>query len=142
MLEDGNTLILKSSIRHRNDWGAIILLDSRYKNKSVTNNLSKWLRDRVKSFPKLSDGCNSLKAFIEHNTARDKAQTVDPESFKNEIIKTETLLDQTRGAEFNIHAKDEQENEFIIVQTHKTESTLKKEDLEDKAQISYKQESY
>jgi hypothetical protein len=45
-------------------------LDARYRSKSVTDNLSKWLRDLVKSFPKLQDGCNSLKTFIQLNKSR------------------------------------------------------------------------
>lgn len=59
-------------------------MDARYRSKSVTDNLSKWLRDRVKSFPKLQDGCNSLKTFIEHNKSRILTDAKKPFSEENE----------------------------------------------------------
>ena len=52
------------SIRHRNDWGAIILLDSRYSQSKITGSLSKWLRDRVQKFDKLKPAADSLKDFV------------------------------------------------------------------------------
>lgn len=34
-------------IRHRNDWGAILLVDSRYTQAKNLSGLSKWIRGRV-----------------------------------------------------------------------------------------------
>jgi len=34
-------------IRHRNDWGAIMLVDSRYSQSKNITGLSKWIRGRV-----------------------------------------------------------------------------------------------
>lgn len=34
-------------IRHRNDWGAILLVDSRYGDQKRTAGLSKWIRTKV-----------------------------------------------------------------------------------------------
>lgn len=34
-------------IRHRNDYGAILLLDSRFDSHGVKKNMSKWLRNKI-----------------------------------------------------------------------------------------------
>ncbi|CAJ1065954.1 Fanconi anemia group J protein isoform X2 [Xyrichtys novacula] len=52
-------------IRHRNDWGALILVDDRYKNnpnKYITG-LSKWVRQLVQHHDTFSDAMQSLVAF-------------------------------------------------------------------------------
>lgn len=51
-------------IRHRNDWGAILLCDPRFGNDSVRNQLSRWLRPHVKTFDKFSDCQQQLVAFL------------------------------------------------------------------------------
>jgi len=38
-------------IRHRLDWGAILLVDSRYTQPKNISGLSKWIRGRVIKFP-------------------------------------------------------------------------------------------
>ncbi|EGF80917.1 hypothetical protein BATDEDRAFT_1044, partial [Batrachochytrium dendrobatidis JAM81] len=37
-------------IRHRNDWGAIILLDERFSQSRCTSNLSKWMRTKIRQW--------------------------------------------------------------------------------------------
>jgi regulator of telomere elongation helicase 1 len=37
-------------IRHRHDFGAIILLDERFHDKGMQNELSKWLRPSVNNY--------------------------------------------------------------------------------------------
>ncbi|KAM4742834.1 Fanconi anemia group J protein [Anableps anableps] len=52
-------------IRHRNDWGALILVDDRYKNnpnKYITG-LSKWVRKLVQHHNTFSNAMQSLVAF-------------------------------------------------------------------------------
>ncbi|TNN01432.1 hypothetical protein fugu_010814 [Takifugu bimaculatus] len=52
-------------IRHRNDWGALILVDDRYKNnpnKYITG-LSKWVRQLVQHHDTFSNAMQSLGAF-------------------------------------------------------------------------------
>lgn len=34
-------------IRHKNDYGAILLLDSRFSSSSIKQNVSKWLRNKI-----------------------------------------------------------------------------------------------
>lgn len=52
-------------IRHRNDWGALILVDDRYRNnpnKYITG-LSKWVRQLVQHHDTFSNAMKSLRAF-------------------------------------------------------------------------------
>lgn len=56
-------------IRHKDDWGAIILLDARF-DKSVNRNtaiskLSKWVRDKLYSFDNYSFFLNQLENFVQ-----------------------------------------------------------------------------
>ncbi|KAJ8044233.1 Fanconi anemia group J protein [Holothuria leucospilota] len=53
-------------LRHRNDWGALILVDERFRrnpNKYISG-LSKWVRNRVAHFLHSRDGIDSLKNFV------------------------------------------------------------------------------
>jgi regulator of telomere elongation helicase 1 len=51
-------------IRHRNDWGAILLCDPRFGSDSVRNQLSRWLRPHVKVFDKFADCQQQLVGFL------------------------------------------------------------------------------
>ncbi|XP_036930136.1 Fanconi anemia group J protein isoform X4 [Acanthopagrus latus] len=54
-------------IRHRNDWGALILVDDRYRNnpnKYITG-LSKWVRQLVRHHDTFSNAMQSLVAFCQ-----------------------------------------------------------------------------
>ena len=51
-------------LRHRNDFGSVLLIDERFKNPRVQAGLSKWLRGRLQPLPKLEDGLAGLQAFF------------------------------------------------------------------------------
>lgn len=51
-------------IRHRKDWGAMILLDYRLSQPHNFQSLSKWARPLVKSFPVFEDAMRDIKAWI------------------------------------------------------------------------------
>jgi Fanconi anemia group J protein len=53
-------------IRHRHDWGAIILLERRFHYESNINGLSKWIRPRVQKFTNYQESLKSLEKYIEH----------------------------------------------------------------------------
>ena len=55
-------------IRHRNDWGAILLLDARFNNRHYFNSLSKWARELAHSYPTFKEAHNSLTRFISSRT--------------------------------------------------------------------------
>merc|ERR550519_2635567 len=51
-------------IRHRQDWGAILMVDDRYgRNPRYVNSLSKWVRHRVQHFPGTAALLQSLRTF-------------------------------------------------------------------------------
>lgn len=69
-------------IRHRQDWGAIILLDQRFTFSSNISSLSKWARSRVTTQRQFPAMLASLAAFVAENTRRFAAMLV---STKNDI---------------------------------------------------------
>jgi Rad3-related DNA helicase len=52
-------------IRHRKDWGAMVLLDYRFTIPSTKNSLSKWVRPLAKTYTDFEVGMYNLKAWIE-----------------------------------------------------------------------------
>ncbi|KAM6296812.1 Fanconi anemia group J protein [Aegotheles albertisi] len=56
-------------IRHKNDWGALILVDDRFRNnpnKYITG-LSKWIRQQIHHHVKFGSALESLQAFARRN---------------------------------------------------------------------------
>ncbi|XP_044748061.1 regulator of telomere elongation helicase 1 homolog isoform X2 [Coccinella septempunctata] len=53
-------------IRHRNDYGAILLLDERFKNPNIQSQLSSWLRDRIKIVQNFGEITRDLRLFYKH----------------------------------------------------------------------------
>ncbi|KAG0039062.1 hypothetical protein BGZ82_009868 [Podila clonocystis] len=51
-------------IRHRNDWGAMILLDHRFTQPHNRQSLSKWARPLAKTFPIFEDAMSDMQAWI------------------------------------------------------------------------------
>ncbi|RKP20840.1 DNA repair helicase, partial [Rozella allomycis CSF55] len=54
-------------IRHKNDWGAILILDDRFRNKSMRDKLSKWVNQNSIVYSSFNDTLSSLNAFIQSN---------------------------------------------------------------------------
>jgi Fanconi anemia group J protein len=52
-------------IRHRDDWGAIILLESRFQQQRCLDQLSKWIRPSIRQVRDFYLGLAELKAFID-----------------------------------------------------------------------------
>lgn len=50
-------------IRHRADWGAVVLLDARLCKPSAQAQVSKWLAQAVNTYPSYAAATDSLKAF-------------------------------------------------------------------------------
>ena len=53
-------------IRHRNDYGAIILCDCRFNTANFKKQLSAWLRPYVKSFPNFGVVTKDLREFFRY----------------------------------------------------------------------------
>ncbi|XP_069390680.1 Fanconi anemia group J protein isoform X2 [Paralichthys olivaceus] len=66
-------------IRHRNDWGALILVDDRYKNnpnKYITG-LSKWVRQLVQHHDTFS---NAMQSLVEFSQVQQKVEAAPADS--------------------------------------------------------------
>lgn len=51
-------------IRHRHDYGVILLLDSRFDNFNVKANLSMWVRNRIKVADRFGQVVGHLRDFL------------------------------------------------------------------------------
>ncbi|KAL3680444.1 hypothetical protein R1sor_023400 [Riccia sorocarpa] len=65
-------------IRHRNDYGAIILCDERFAQGNSQGQMSLWLRPHIKCYSKFGDAAFSLTRFF-----KDKAASVPMKSLKD-----------------------------------------------------------
>ena len=55
------------TIRHKNDWGSVVLLDERFCDKSTTKNLPRWLQPSLETANKsLSSAIRTQGRFFEH----------------------------------------------------------------------------
>ena len=61
-------------IRHKNDYGAIILCDERFSSPRHVSQLSKWLRDDVVTYPTYGSATSSLTRFFKERSALPQAQ--------------------------------------------------------------------
>ncbi|XKL64380.1 hypothetical protein PGB90_004466 [Kerria lacca] len=59
-------------IRHRNDWGAILLIDNRFANDYYYRSLSKWVRNKINHHKRYIEMLNHLSVFIENRLQIDK----------------------------------------------------------------------
>ncbi|XP_028169012.1 Fanconi anemia group J protein homolog [Ostrinia furnacalis] len=59
-------------VRHRGDWGAVLMIDARFQNPYYTEHLSKWLRGFLNNnhhtFESLVNSPNSLESFMQSMT--------------------------------------------------------------------------
>ncbi|XP_049879403.1 Fanconi anemia group J protein homolog isoform X2 [Pectinophora gossypiella] len=65
-------------VRHRNDWGAVLLADSRFANPYYTEHLSKWVRSFLgtnhHTYESLVNSPNSLESFMQNMTIRENEE--------------------------------------------------------------------
>ncbi|ESO94630.1 hypothetical protein LOTGIDRAFT_144987, partial [Lottia gigantea] len=64
-------------IRHRRDWGGLILVDDRFvKNgQKYCKGLSKWVRNKVRTFHDFQSGLSSLSSFVEYRIENHEKET-------------------------------------------------------------------
>lgn len=65
-------------IRHRNDWGAIILLEQRFTIPRNISQLSRWVRAGVQTHSTFAAATASLAYFISRNTRSGPARDAPP----------------------------------------------------------------
>lgn len=54
-------------IRHKDDWGVVFLVDTRYSNKRTIENLSRWVREGVKHYEKYEDASGEFEGFLQNH---------------------------------------------------------------------------
>eukprot|EP00981_Chlorochromonas_danica_P002822 scaffold549_cov174-Ochromonas_danica.AAC.6 len=90
-------------IRHRNDFGSIILLDPRFYQDNVVQNLSRWMRDETRHFDRLEDCILPLQHFF---------QPFDSYSTLDHGVKEEKKVKQNlHRVKVQIEVEEEEEEE-------------------------------
>ncbi|KAJ1730419.1 hypothetical protein LPJ72_004486 [Coemansia sp. Benny D160-2] len=62
-------------LRHKMDWGAIIMLESRFSYSCNVSQLSKWIRNHVRVYDGFSDAQDELESFYDTRIQEDKASS-------------------------------------------------------------------
>ncbi|KAM6337896.1 Fanconi anemia group J protein isoform 2-T2 [Alca torda] len=91
-------------IRHRNDWGALILVDDRFRNnpnKYITG-LSKWVRQQIQHHEKFASALESLRAFAIRNQKGVDGLSVCSSEFLH-VPSNSKDLSQTSQGDATIH---------------------------------------
>lgn len=70
-------------IRHKEDWGAVIMIDSRLKSKQSERNLSKWLHNNIISSPDYSIIKDSLEDFVRRRIPKVETIELSNDSFED-----------------------------------------------------------
>lgn len=84
-------------IRHRKDYGAIVLCEERWaqNNGQPTNGLSSWLRSKVQFNVDLSKMCSSIKTIITSNSEQNTiTQECDKESSNDDFEFNDIVMDE------------------------------------------------
>ncbi|RVE54025.1 hypothetical protein evm_001428 [Chilo suppressalis] len=65
-------------VRHRNDWGAVLMIDARFTNPYYTEHLSKWVKNFLnnnhRTYDSLVNSTNSLDTFMKDMTLRENEE--------------------------------------------------------------------
>ena len=91
-------------IRHKEDWGAVILLDSRFANAKNQSYLSKWIRANLGIEMSWKDAVPSLQHFAESNFNRIaqlqelQSQTSFPMSLSSEIELKQIQVEEVQSS--------------------------------------------
>ncbi|KAL9555728.1 hypothetical protein MBANPS3_002225 [Mucor bainieri] len=77
-------------IRHKNDWGAIILLEERFNKRSIVDNLSKWVKGQYKQADSYKGSISDLEQFIKRQVEEDRKKA-EEEREKRRIMNEEAI---------------------------------------------------
>ncbi|XP_020272956.1 Fanconi anemia group J protein homolog isoform X2 [Asparagus officinalis] len=82
-------------IRHRSDYGAVILLDERFKEKRNLNYISKWLRNSIKQYDSFDESMAGLRSFFEQKRLIQKGR-------ESELVTSDPDIDNLISSEQNL----------------------------------------
>ncbi|RZC32720.1 regulator of telomere elongation helicase 1 -like [Asbolus verrucosus] len=108
-------------IRHRYDYGAIILLDSRFTSCRIKNNMSKWLQQHIKVMQNFGEIVKDLRAFFRNAKGTLPAPKIK-ESTKIENVAAEFDVPQTRkngNFDFSTSSQSSSSDDNGLVNIHK-----------------------
>ncbi|KAM7443565.1 Fanconi anemia group J protein [Porites harrisoni] len=82
-------------IRHKQDWGAILLIDERFnKSPKYTNGISKWVRKRISRFTDFAVAMSSLKEFASARKLEPCPSNTSPTLSQLSVSSVETPVKQ------------------------------------------------
>ncbi|CAF5197716.1 unnamed protein product [Rotaria magnacalcarata] len=91
-------------IRHKNDWGALVIVDERIvqnmSDKHFNNKISLWIKQRLCVSRKYDDTMNALEKFVEHMQKSVEIETLEKEQ-KEQNQEAEKNLTQDEQKEQN-----------------------------------------
>jgi len=82
-------------IRHRKDYGAIILCDERFSQRTTQNHLSAWLRPEIKVFNAFGETLVSLKTFFKEQGEKSSASSFKSSTSTSSSVKPYALTSTT-----------------------------------------------
>ena len=97
-------------IRHKQDWGAILMVDDRYsKQPRYVNSLSKWVRGRVVHYNNCNQMTDSLNTFTQDMKSLDQERDLEEDAFSS--------------SDPEAKIKDEDKPKFVIKEGGKARSS-------------------
>ncbi|KAL1928650.1 hypothetical protein VTP01DRAFT_2436 [Rhizomucor pusillus] len=73
-------------IRHKKDWGAVILLESRFTQQNNVNQLSKWVRNICVTRPNFTEAMTDLQDFVKTRQALDQKEQEETASMLESTV--------------------------------------------------------
>ncbi|CAG9858762.1 unnamed protein product [Phyllotreta striolata] len=96
-------------IRHKDDYGAILLLDNRFNSPSLRNQMSLWVRDQIKVCKGFGEIMRDLKVFFKNADAKYKA-ALERKSSLISPVSDVMLIEHNSMEEVVIHKRNK--NDF------------------------------
>ncbi|KAI8973453.1 helicase C-terminal domain-containing protein [Mycotypha africana] len=80
-------------IRHKNDWGAIILLDERFSDPNSRRGLSRWVRELFSEHHGYQNAMGSLREFAANQMERMHVQKLESKKLEEERLKNTIVIE-------------------------------------------------
>ncbi|KAJ3188286.1 hypothetical protein HDU85_005436 [Gaertneriomyces sp. JEL0708] len=89
-------------IRHKKDWGAILLCDARFSSSNLRRQLSAWVRPYVRVYDHFDEAHGALGRFVKHMSSRPVPQPACPaiEAFQMKTSKEQDEYSSTLNSEW------------------------------------------
>lgn len=96
-------------MRHINDWGAILLVDERYRQKTKPSNpdykkISTWVREQVTCFKSYGEFMNNLQSFVNKRVKIDAENQLKIGNNTAEISVVKENIKKTTSEKYNASA--------------------------------------